>query len=130
MAGALVAGTPPLWYSLAWEEHDSGIGAGGWLFLAAFSFAPFLLLGALRGGGAMGRIAALATLLACAALVILGQVSGLNPDDPSSTAAISVVVVPVNTCILVALVLVVERLLRGAVSLVHSRRSRGPSRQG
>jgi peptidoglycan/LPS O-acetylase OafA/YrhL len=124
-AGAVVAAAPAFWYSRVWpNQPDATTGAGGWLFLFGFSVAPFVLLAALRGRGRMGRLAALIGSLAGGALIVLGQVAGLNPNDPSSTASIALVTVPIYACVAVGLIFGAEQLIRALVSFKRSHSNR------
>ncbi|HEY3962910.1 MAG TPA: hypothetical protein VGL84_10325, partial [Gaiellaceae bacterium] len=77
---------------------------------------PFTLVAALRAAEVLGRITAASALVISSGLVVFGQVVGLNPNDPSSTAVIAVAVLPIYACMAVGLVFGVERITKAVVS--------------
>jgi hypothetical protein len=76
------------------------------------SLVPFLALALVRQTAVMGRAAAFIALLLCGGLVVLGQVAGLDPTDPSSTASIALVLLPMYACVAVGVVLGVEAVVK------------------
>lgn len=119
VAGVIVAASPALWATIVWPELG-GVSSPGWLLVFAFSVAPFALAAVLRGAGLADRVGGVLTTLGAAALVVLGQVAGLDPNDPSSTASIALVVVPVYA---VLAVLVIWGAETAAAALVQFWRS-------
>lgn len=124
--GCVVSLSPPVWSWLVWPNSGLPHAAFLWLVVFGFSVAPFVLLGALRASTAMTQIAAFVTLLGCSVLVVFGQVAGLNPNDPSSTAVIAVFFVPFYACFGVLVVFALDALVRG-VSLFHRARRDPPA---
>jgi hypothetical protein len=119
LVGALVSAVPALWYPIVWPDGNAGAGFGSWLFLFAFSFVPFALAAALRATGTMGRLTAVIATAAAAGIVVFGQYAGLDPNDPSSTAAIALVIVPFWAAAAVFAVWVVGVLARAAVDALR-----------
>ena len=96
--GCLIAAAPAAWYPRVWPRA----GDAGWgLFGFACSVAPFALLAYLRDRRGMRRGATALAAVICAALVVLGQVAGLDPNDPSSTAPIALVTLPMFAALVV-----------------------------
>ena len=115
LLGALVSAAPAFWYPIVWPDApDVDNGFGSWLFLFAFSLVPFVLAAVLRATRAMGRLTAAVATATAAALVIFGQDAGLDPNNPSSTTPIALVVVPFWAAGLVLAVWVVGALARAA----------------
>jgi hypothetical protein len=123
--GFAIAAAPAIWSPRVWPDSvGDGIDAGGWLFLFAFSCAPFALVAYLRASGQMRRVAGMPAAVIIAALVLLGQVSGLDPNDPSSTASISLVTVPVFAGFVALLIWGGDEAIQ---ALAARRRARAPS---
>jgi hypothetical protein len=122
VVGAAVAAGPAVWTPLVWPDVG-GVGSGGDRWIFAFSIGPFILLGFLRAIGVMHRPVTLATGVIVVLLVVLGQEAGLDPNDPSSTASIALVTVPVFACVVVLAALFVDLIV---VAIVTFRRLRQP----
>jgi hypothetical protein len=60
----------------------------------------------------MRRAAAAVALVVAAALVVLGQVAGLDPNDSSSTGTVALFVLPMYACLAVGLVVGGDHLAR------------------
>ena len=90
--GIAVASAPIIWAPLAWE---SGSDASAWsLLLILFEAPPFVFAAVLRARGQLGRVGAAVATAAASGWVVFGQVLGLNPNDPSSTAALGLLIGP------------------------------------
>jgi hypothetical protein len=120
--GVAVAAAPAFWYAHVWRDAEQrhGQGAsptlGAWWFVFAWSIVPFILVAVLRERGSMNRIAAYAATLATAVIVVLGQLAGLDPNNASSTASISIVTTPVAAVVLVILIFIADEQVQAAVS--------------
>jgi hypothetical protein len=92
--GAAIAAAPALWYSRVWPDAVSygqanGPTQGAWWFVFACSIGPFILVAALCEATSMSRVAIYGASLVAAVMVVLAQLAGLDPHDPSSTASIA-----------------------------------------
>jgi hypothetical protein len=124
-AGVVVAAAPVVWYPLVWSDPSRGAtSAGGWVLLFAFSVAPFWLVAFLRATGRMRRVAGIVAAVIVAALVVLGQIAGLNPNDPSSTASIALVTTPIGAGFVALAIWGVDRAVQAVGALLRTRRRR------
>jgi hypothetical protein len=122
--GIGVSAAPAFWYARVWPDAVSKYGSdsrGSWWLVFAFSMIPFIVIAFLREQGTMSLIAASVSTLLAGLVVIDGQYAGLNPNDPSSTASIALVIGPVLAAALVVPIYVVDDAIRSA----RSRRRQG-----
>lgn len=123
--GVVVAVAPLVWYPIVWPDAAAGSDlpiVDTWMF--AFSVAPFVLVAALRGTTVLGRGAATVCAAIAGCLVVLGDVAGMDPNDPSSTASIALFVVPVYACVAVGGVVALDLVRRAVVGHVRYLRDR------
>jgi peptidoglycan/LPS O-acetylase OafA/YrhL len=126
VGGVVVAAAPAFWYARVWPDavtrygQNDGPSHGAWWFLFVCSIVPFILVAVLRERGSMSRIATSVAVLAVGVIVVLGQLAGLNPNDPSSTAPIAIVTTPAAAAVLVILIFITDEQIRAA----RSRRGR------
>jgi FtsH-binding integral membrane protein len=119
--GVAVAAAPAFWYSQVWPDagrygQDTNPTRSAWWFVFACSIGPFILVAALREAGSMSRVATYTAAVVVAVSVVLGQLAGLDPHDPSSTGSIAVVTTAVGAAMLVVIIFVVDEQIRAAVS--------------
>ncbi len=112
--GVVVAVAPEVWYRLAWPDAASQFGGGPVLDLVLFgvSVAPFALVALLRTILVLGRRAAVIATLLAGAIVVFGQIAGMDPNDPSSTAAIALVTAPLLACGVIGCLALVDSVTR------------------
>jgi hypothetical protein len=122
--GAIVSAAPAVWYPLVWEGSSSWL--DDWVGFT-FSMLPFLLAALLRAIGALSRIGGGLALAVSVPFVVFGQVSGLNPNDTSSTASIAIAVAPMWATGGVVLIWWADRIVIVATRAWRStRRPSGP----
>jgi hypothetical protein len=121
--GVLVAGSPVIWTNIVWPDQVDPVTPGAWLFLFAFSILPFGLVALQRATGVIRRGAAAVATVVAVSLVVIGQAAGLNPDDPSSTASIAVVIVPFYAVFAALVIWGADHALAALVSSWRSRRA-------
>src|SRR4051812_45828862 len=92
--GIVVAAAPAVWYRLVWPDMPDHSGLAGFLLVFIPSVIPFVLIAPFRAEEHVGRVATTVALLAAGSFVVLGQWAGLDPTDPSSTASVALVTVP------------------------------------
>jgi hypothetical protein len=119
--GAAVAAAPAFWYSQVWPDavrygQDTNPTQSAWWFVFACSIGPFIFVAAFREAGSMSRVATYAAALVAAVIVVVGQLAGLDPHDPSSTASIAVVTTAVGAAMLVVIMFAADEQIRAAVS--------------
>jgi FtsH-binding integral membrane protein len=120
-SGVAVAAAPAFWYSQVWPDaglhgQETNLTRSEWWFVFACSIGPFILVAALREAGSMSRVGTYTAAVVVAVFVVLGQLAGLDPHDPSSTASIAVVTTPVGGALLVIIIFVADEQIRAAVS--------------
>jgi hypothetical protein len=100
----------------------------GWVFVFVPSIVPFGLAALLRGAGdgGMGRAASVVATVVAAALVILGQEAGLSPNDPSSTAVVAVVIVPIYAAVAVLVIWGADNAVAALTKSWRSRKAMNP----
>jgi len=112
LIGIVVSLAPVVWTRLVWQGEVFD-GAGGWLVVFGFCFAPFVLLAVIRfNEGAMSRPAAAFALLVVAVFVVIGQIAGLDPTETSSTQAVIIGVVPFYAAAAIGLIVGADHLVR------------------
>jgi len=117
--GTAIAAAPAFWYSRVWPDgvgYGHGPTQGAWWFVFACSIGPFILVAALCEATSMSRVAIYGASLVAAVMVVLGQLAGLDPHDPSSTASIAVVATAIGAAMVVVFVFVADEQIRNAVS--------------
>jgi hypothetical protein len=120
--GSFVAAAPVVWTALVWPGQDDGAWWGWWVVFVP-SVIPFGLAALLRGTGGIRRTASVVAMALATALVILGQAAGLNPNDPSSTASIAVLILPIYAAIAVLVVWGADNAVAGLMKSWRSRRA-------
>ncbi|HZT90768.1 MAG TPA: hypothetical protein VFA05_01900 [Gaiellaceae bacterium] len=112
--GLVVAASPVVWYPLAWPAQDDSVApsAVSWLILVGVSLLPFVLLAVVGAGGAVATFTAAAALVVAAAVVACGDVAGLDPNAPAGVSAAALVVAPIGACLVVGLLVLVDRVVR------------------